>query len=312
MNNVYFAKKLLEISEMKNKTRKLSIKKVKEKLKKRINKFRRYRFYVNGRVLDVGTGSGIDLLALFSINPKIEVVGVDISKKALKFARDILPKDETHLVQADVTSLPFIKETFSAVNVSYMLHHHPPKLLRRIIGNLTAILRQNGIMLINEPSVESEADALREEIYTLKYDLKNYLKVRRKVSSTDTQSHLYSLVSIFDYDTMYPSLLKQILLENDLKIEHFEIITEKFDRKEAKKLIATIKMQIKRSDIPNYEKVYLLDKSNALDEKLKLIDPAGDQSIVFKVKKTTRTLKERKQMSYRVNLQPHTKPYVEP
>ena len=288
MNKVYFAKKLLEISEVKNKTRKSTIKKVKEKLKERINKFRRYRFYVNGRVLDVGTGSGIDLLALFSINPEIEAVGVDISKKALKFARDILPKDRTHLVQADVTYLPFIKETFDAVNISYMLHHHPPKLLRRIIGNLTVILRQNGVMLISEPSVKSEADALRQEIYTLKYDLKNYLEIRRKVSSTDTQFHLYSLVSIFDYNTMYPSLLKQILIENDLKIEHFEIITEKFDRKEAKKLIATIKTQIKRSDIPNYEKAYLLDKSNALYEKLKLIDPAGDRSMVFKVKKKAR------------------------
>ncbi len=288
MNRVYFAKKLLEISEVKNKTRKSTIKKVKEKLKERINKFRRYRFYVNGRVLDVGTGSGIDLLALFSINPEIEAVGVDISKKALKFARDILPKDRTHLVQADVIYLPFIKETFDAVNISYMLHHHPPKLLRRIIGNLTAILRQNGVMLISEPSVKSEADALRQEIYTLKYDLKNYLEIRRKVSSTDTQFHLYSLVSIFDCNTMYPSLLKQILIENDLKIEHFEIITEKFDRKEAKKLIATIKTQIKRSDIPNYEKAYLLDKSNALYEKLKLIDPAGDRSMVFKVKKKAR------------------------
>ena len=88
----------------------------------------------------MGTGSGIDLLALFSINPKIEVVGVDISKETLKFARGILPKDRTHLVQAEVTYLPFIRETFNAVNISYMLHHHPPKLLRKIIGNLTAIL----------------------------------------------------------------------------------------------------------------------------------------------------------------------------
>ncbi|MCD6464853.1 class I SAM-dependent methyltransferase [Candidatus Bathyarchaeota archaeon] len=41
-------------------------------------------------------------------------------------------------MQADVTYLPFIRETFDTVNISYMLHHHPPKLLGRIIGNLTA------------------------------------------------------------------------------------------------------------------------------------------------------------------------------
>ena len=83
-------------------------------------------------------------------------------------------------MQADVTYLPFIRETFDTVNISYMLHHHPPKLLGRIIGNLTVILRQNGVMLISEPSVKSEADAPRQEICTLKYDLKNYLEIRKE------------------------------------------------------------------------------------------------------------------------------------
>jgi len=44
----------------------------------------------------VGTGSGIDLLALFSINPKIEVVGVDISRFKEKYSHKfigMLPED---------------------------------------------------------------------------------------------------------------------------------------------------------------------------------------------------------------------------
>jgi len=49
-----------------------------------------------------------------------------------------------------------------------------------------------------------------------------------------------------------------------------------------------------------------------LDEKLKLIDPAGDRSIVFKVKKTARTLKERSRCPIVSTSNHHTKPYVEP
>jgi|GEM_PF-6698789 hypothetical protein len=98
MNRVYLSKKLLEIAWVEGRVAKLDMGDAKERLKTRTGKFRRCGLHVYGRVLDVGMGSGVDLLAMFSLNLKIEAVGVDFCRGALKFAKAILPKEATNLV----------------------------------------------------------------------------------------------------------------------------------------------------------------------------------------------------------------------
>lgn len=285
MRKVYLVKKSLEIVRVNKYFRKLTIDKVQERLKKRINKFKRYGFNVNDLVLDVGTASGIDLLALFSTNPEIEGVGIDVSKQALKFAKRILPNKSSNLIQADVLHLPFRKGVFNNINVSYMLHHHPLKLLRKVVMNLKSVLRKNGTIFIKEPSVESERDAIRREIHTLRHGLEKYAETKKVTKSKKLQQRLIDSTPIFHYDTAYSSLLTNVFAENNLKIETFKIVREKFGMKESGKLLKEVIKQIERSNLTEDEKAYLFDKVQALEEKLVLIKPIGEKSIILIVKK---------------------------
>ncbi|MGQ9545473.1 MAG: class I SAM-dependent methyltransferase [Candidatus Bathycorpusculaceae bacterium] len=277
---------MLERTWVDEKAGKLNLNDVKERFRERVEKFKRYEFYVEGRVLDVGTGGGIDLLALFSINPKIEAVGVDLSRKALEFAKGILPKDSAHFVVADATYLPFRGCSFDAINVSYMLHHHPLKFLQRILQGLSVLLKNGGIMLIEEPSVESESGALREEIETLRFDLEIYSKIRKQIMSEELRCYLYDLAPIFNYGTTYPSLLKKAIEENHFKIELFEVKVKKSNSGNAEtEMLNDIEEKIRRSGIPDYEKAFLLEKVDAIREKLKLIELGGQKSVILRVKK---------------------------
>jgi len=286
MNKVYLAKKLFEKAWVKERVNELKLEEIRRKLKDRIEKFRSCGFFVNGRVLDVGTGGGIDLLALFSISPGLEAVAVDLCRGALEFAKSVLPKDFTHFIVADATHLPFQNESFDAINVSNMLHHHPLRLLRRILQSLTTLLKDGGIMLIQEPSVESENEALREEIEILKSDFETYSRMREKMAapSEEIQAYFYNLIPMFRYGTTYPSLLKKAIEESNLRIELFQVVVKKYKLEESR-MISKIERSIRESNLPDFEKDYLREKVEAIKEKIKLIKPCGYKIAIFKAKK---------------------------
>jgi len=291
MNSVYLSKKLLEIAWVEGRVAKLDVSDVKERLRTKIGKFRRCRFHVYGRVLDVGMGSGVDLLAMFSFNPEIEAVGVDFCRGALKFAKAILPKEATNLVLADAAYLPFREGVFDAINVSNMLHHHPYKVLKQIIRELALLLKPNGAIIIEEPSVGSEGEALQEEIDSLKSEFETYLKIRRGTASKRLQAHLYDLIPMFRYGTTYPSLLEMVVEKCGLKIESFHVRKEK-TRPGYVKILDDLKERIRNSRIPICEREYLTEKVDAIFEKLKLIKPANHKSVVFKAVKPNLTVGE--------------------
>ena len=288
MNKVYVSKKLREMEWVEEKSAKLDMSSLKERLKKRIRKFKRCKFHVYGRVLDVGTGSGVDLLAMFSINPEIEAVGVDFCRGALKFAKAILPRKTSHLVLADAMHFPFREAAFNAINVSSMLHHHPYRVLKQIIRELALLLKTNGVMLIEEPSVWSESDAFHEEIESLESEFEIYLKIRHEAPSR-LRAYLYDLIPMFRYGTTYPSLLKMVVEGCGLKIESFHMRREKAHT-DYVKLLEDLREKIRNSKIPNYEKEYLMEKVDAMFLKLKIIrlahHKANHKHVVFKAKKT--------------------------
>lgn len=286
MNKVFLVKKRFEILHVNKHFGKLTIDEVQERLKERIRKFRRYGFTVDDIVLDVGTGSGIDLLALFLINPKIDGVGIDVSKQALRFAKRILPKQNSELVQADVLHLPFRGEVFDSINVSNMLHHHPLKFLRKAVLNLRSVLQKNGTILVKEPSVESERDAILREIRILRHELEDYTKSKKIAKSKKLQQRLLDSTPLFHYETAYPSLLKKVFVENHLKVETFKIVREKFDVKERGKLLKEVVEEIDRSKLTENERVYLFEKIQALEEKFGLIKPIGEKSMILLLRKS--------------------------
>ena len=129
-----------------------------EELQKKIEdrKWRFYRYgYVTGRILDLGCGGGLDLLALHEITDgRAELYGVDITDKALELAKHrmrTLGIEGIHLVKGDIASLPFEDDFFDMVTVAWVLHHVLEEELDRIFMEMRRVLRPGGVLLMLEP-----------------------------------------------------------------------------------------------------------------------------------------------------------------
>ena len=76
----------------------------------------------HNRILDAGTGNGRDT-RLFADNSSANVFGIDISE-AIDSAYDHLKAyPNIHLIQADLTNLPFPKGFFDFISCDQVLHH---------------------------------------------------------------------------------------------------------------------------------------------------------------------------------------------
>ena len=98
----------------------------------------------NGRLLDVGTGFGFFLAEMK--NRGWDVLGVEISKKAIDYARDVLGLS-VHPGPAERVSFP--DNYFDAVTGFYLIEHlpHPMAFLREC----HRILKPGGLLLLRYP-----------------------------------------------------------------------------------------------------------------------------------------------------------------
>jgi len=119
-------------------------------------KWRFYRYgYVSGRILDLGCGGGIDLIALHEITGgRAELYGVDITDKALELAKHRIRKlgvEGIHLLKGDIAALPFEDGFFDMVTVAWVLHHVVEEQLDQIFDEIKRVLRPGGMFLMLEP-----------------------------------------------------------------------------------------------------------------------------------------------------------------
>lgn len=132
-------------------------------------------------VLDIGCGDGARTLA----NLPEDSVGLDISRQGLNLAADTVPK--SHLVQGEMTSLPFVANQFDAITAYHAVFHvprtdHPAayrefarvtapggRLLMTLPGGRFETVRQGwmgGRMLFSAPGRERTIEQVREAGYT--------------------------------------------------------------------------------------------------------------------------------------------------
>jgi len=92
-----------------------------------------------GRVLDVGTGPGHLLVDIAAANPNLKLTGIDLSKKMLQIAKELMKNQglpcselvfnsnpdtsDVQLIHGDVRNLPFADNTFDLVVSTLSIHH---------------------------------------------------------------------------------------------------------------------------------------------------------------------------------------------
>ncbi|NHJ87507.1 MAG: class I SAM-dependent methyltransferase [Asgard group archaeon] len=102
------------------------------------------RLPVGGRVLDAGCGAGEPITRILS--EKFKVVGVDISKKQIDIAREMLPYCD--FVWQDMTTLTYPDEYFDGIVSYYAIQHIPREEHRGLLINFQRMLKPKGLALL--------------------------------------------------------------------------------------------------------------------------------------------------------------------
>ena len=102
------------------------------------------------RILDLGCGVGRN--SIYLGKEGFDVVGVDISRSALKKTKawsKIEGIPNVTVLQASMTLLPFIRQTFHAVVSVSVIHHALKKDIQKTIREIHRVLKDNGLFIAN-------------------------------------------------------------------------------------------------------------------------------------------------------------------
>lgn len=95
-------------------------------------------------VLDLGTGTGIHMDAIFQKTP--HVVGLDLTRKMLVKAQNWCNRNrlEPMLLQASATDIPLADESVDAALAAYMMVYLNPEQTQQCLEDLVRVLRPGG------------------------------------------------------------------------------------------------------------------------------------------------------------------------
>lgn len=271
LNEVYVSNKLKEVKLYAESIEK-RLKRLDELVEKRIRKFKVMDFFPKGIVADFGTGIGIDLISLSGLCDDVELVGVDITSKGLKISKDLLSKEEKefHLIRADALFPPFRDNIFDALNFSYILHHHPFSLLKRILREADRISKRNSLMLIAEPSYLNESDEFSREINRIRTGVKDLEKLSSICNLKNLRKIRYDLHAFDYYGNIYPSILRRVLEEYGFKIAKTRVVAESVRVKE---VTDRLKKDMDSLSLDESAKGYLAERLDDLSKKYSMINP---------------------------------------
>jgi ubiquinone/menaquinone biosynthesis C-methylase UbiE len=280
LNEVYVSNKLREVKEFEEGLDE-RLRKLDKVVEERIGKFKVMDFVPKGIVADFGTGIGTDLISLSKLCDDVELVGVDITSKGLKVARDLLSKEEKefHLIRADALFPPFRDEVFDDVNFSNVLHHHPFSLLERMLKEVDRISRRNSQILIAEPSYLNESYEFSMEIDRISDGARDLEKLSSVYNLKDLKKTEYGLHVFGYYGNIYPSMLKRVLKNYGFKITKTRVVAESGGTDEA---TDKLKGDINSLSLDESAKEYLIERLEDLEKKYSMVNPICEFTLYMK------------------------------
>ena len=115
------------------------------------------------RVLDLGCGTGLELEAYFSLNPRARVTGIDLSEAMLDALKAKFPEKDLTLIRASYFDEPFGENLYDAAVSVESLHHFTAERKALLYGKLHAALKAECPFILTDYFAESEA--LEEEYF---------------------------------------------------------------------------------------------------------------------------------------------------
>jgi len=133
--------------------------------------------YKNQLILDAGCGDG--RLCYELKKEKVNLVGVDFSKRAIRFAKAFNP--EVKFFVQDLEKLR-ISEKFDYIVFMETLEHIIPNRIPKILDNFSKVLKENGKLIITVPSSNLPLEEKHYQHFTedrLKKTLEPYFKLEK-------------------------------------------------------------------------------------------------------------------------------------
>lgn len=110
---------------------------------------------LEGKLLDIGVGYGVLEGAIIKKSPKLELFGIDISKKAINQVKALA---DGQFITATATNLPFKVSFFDYVAILDVLEHFWIKDIKKILKETYRVLKGRGMLIVSVPLNESARD----------------------------------------------------------------------------------------------------------------------------------------------------------
>lgn len=138
-----------------------------------------------GRLLDVGTGSGLQLKVIHELKPGVELYGLDVSDAAIHIAQKRLQDIEVDLRQGSIEHTSYPDNWFDIVTChSSMSYWERPV---ACFDEIYRILRPGGAAVLLEPQKDIN---IGEVVETIRANMANASRLRRFAA---TQMHKWAL-----------------------------------------------------------------------------------------------------------------------
>jgi ubiquinone/menaquinone biosynthesis C-methylase UbiE len=119
-----------------------------------------------GRVADMGMGSGTGSHALAALYPSLDVIGVDINPTMVELARERYRLPNLSFAAGDIAAPCLPDESLDAIFDSSVLHHvttftgYDHSAAARALGVQAAMLKRHGMLIVRDFVSPGEGDAL--------------------------------------------------------------------------------------------------------------------------------------------------------
>lgn len=130
-----------------------------------------------GRVLDIGTGSGLQLEAIHEARPVLELYGLDLSKAAMRIAKANLVGLNARLRQGTIEQAPYGDSFFDVATCHSSMSYWPN--LGGCLNEVFRILKPGGTAVFFEPHKDVDVD---EALAAIKARLADEGPLRRFVA----------------------------------------------------------------------------------------------------------------------------------